>query len=77
MHVRIQLIRDDGSVVIDQSGPATGRLVWDATELPLAQVTVTPGVYITAFEYRPEIIYQDPDDVVAEGIAVSEEDVEV
>ena len=67
MQVRIQLIRDDGSVVIDQSGPATSHFVWNATQMPLAQVAVKPGVYIAAFEYSPKVIYQHPDAVVNEN----------
>ena len=68
MRVRIQLIRDDGSVVIDQSGPATGPLVWDATEFPIAQIAVSPGMYITGFVYQADVVYQSPDAVVEESV---------
>ena len=41
MLVRIQLICDDGSVVIDLSGPATAQLSWNA-DGPLRNIVVRP-----------------------------------
>ena len=60
MQVRIQLIRDDGSVVIDLRGNAIGPLTWNAT-LPLAQIAIAPGVYIASLEYTPIVVYRAED----------------
>ena len=57
MQVRIQLIRDDGSVVIDLRGNAIGPLTWDAT-MPLAQIAISPGLYIASLEYKPMVVYR-------------------
>ena len=57
MQVRIQLIRDDGSVVIDLSGPATAQLFWNADE-PLRDIVVRPGVSIANFSYEPDVVTQ-------------------
>ena len=56
MQVRIQLIRDDGSVVLNLSGNAAGSLAWNATHDPLAQIAVEPGVYLEAFVYKPSVL---------------------
>ena len=56
MQVRIQLIRDDGSIVMDLYGDATAPLVWEATHTPLAQIAIGPGVYLEAFVYEPSML---------------------
>ena len=69
MQVRIQLIRDDGSVVIDLSGPATAQLFWNADE-PLRDIVVRPGVSIANFSYEPAVVTQ----LVGYGTALESRD---
>ena len=57
MHVRIQLIRDDGSVVMDTTHNARARVEWNATHMPLAQIVVEPGVRLVGFTYEPCVVY--------------------
>ena len=64
MQVRIQLIRDDGSVVMDATHNAEARFVWNVTHIPLAQIVIDPGVRLAGFLYEPSILY-DVDEILA------------
>ena len=69
MQVRIQLIRDDGSVVLDMTHNAKAQVVWNATHMPLAQIVVEPGVRIAGFVYEPSIFY-DADELLAKPLVL-------
>ena len=60
MQVRIQLIRDDGSVVVDLSGNATAPLVW-RMPVPAGHLIAEDGAHIAALLYKPYVLYKIAD----------------
>ena len=58
MQVRIQLIRDDGSVVLSLSGDAVGPLVWNSVHDPSRQIVLKPGLMLEAFVYEASVLRQ-------------------
>lgn len=52
MKVRIQLLRDNGNVVMALEGNATSRLLWEA-RFPLADLITEDGTKISSFDYQP------------------------
>ena len=54
MKVRIQLIRDNGSIVINLEGNAVEQLTW-CLESPNGSIITEDRQYLTGFDYIPTI----------------------
>ena len=60
MRVRIQLIRDNGSLVLDVQGDATRTLSW-TLPAPLGHLVIEDGSTMFGFTYRPSELHDEPE----------------
>ena len=54
MQVRIQLIRDNGNVVLDLAGQAGAPLVWNMP-VPMGWIVLEDGTKMDGFTYEPSL----------------------